>query len=140
VTPDAGITPGSFTQDIVAHCPSGEHVVWRLLEWTASVPASASIVFSAETANLGPDGGAPDWSKAQSVVLVTDTTSVIDVAAPIDTGAADGGLAGAFDLATPPVISGDVLRLTATLNPSADGTQAPVLSSWRVAEDCLASE
>lgn len=145
--PQAGpsASAASFAEELVSSCPSGTHVIWRELDWLASVPASASIVFSVQTANRGVDGGAPNWADAPSVVLANVLTGTafpgVPDFAPIDVGAlGDAGATGALNLANPPIASGDDLLLTVTLYPTSDGTAGPTLSFWQVKSDCAASE
>jgi hypothetical protein len=139
-----GYPPATFTQDYVAACPPSAsgvatRPVWREFDWQAQIPSGTSIVFSAQsgatTATLLP---------ASPLLIDTATTSTntgplgtsFDVAL-IDTGAKG---TGAFDVATPPVASTQVLRVTITLNPTADFQQAPTLDSWKVQYDCPAVE
>jgi hypothetical protein len=105
------------------------------------VPPTASIVFSAQTADSPLDGGAPDFSTAQVVLLATSTASTTPPGdlVYIDTGV-DAGTTGRFNLAMPPVVSKNNLRLTVTLNPTADGLAAPTLIDWQVWVDCVAAE
>src|SRR5262249_17292920 len=70
-----GYFPVTFTEDFTAVCPSGTRVAWRKLNWQASIPSSASIAFSAQTADAPLDGGPPDFTTAQLVPLATATTS-----------------------------------------------------------------
>jgi hypothetical protein len=135
--------PVSFTVDFPSSCPTGTAVKWRELEWQATIPDTASIVFSAQSASPAADGGPPSYSGVQSVQLATATTStpagVWDVAL-IDVAGLDGGGAGAFNTASPPVPSEADLQLTITLNPTADLSQAPTLIGWQVLSDCPPSE
>jgi hypothetical protein len=145
VSGDAGAADGeagfplysaaTFTEDFTANCPQGTHVVWRELDWQASIPNTASIVFSAQSANTAADGGLPDYSGTTPTLLVTATASTMPPTAYIDTGTT-----GAFNTAVPPVLSRDALRLTVTLNPTMDGMAAPVLQAWQVKADCLPAE
>jgi hypothetical protein len=125
----------TFTEDFTSSCPQGTHVAWRTLDWQAAIPATASIVFSAQTAAIPPDGGPLDYSGMMPVLLATATATASTGPAYIDMGTM-----GAFNMATPPVISSDALRLTVTLYPTANGTAAPTLQGWQVKADCLPSE
>lgn len=138
----------TFSEDFTSSCPQGTHAVWRELDWQASIPDGASIVFSAETATIPPDGGPPDYSGMTPITLATAVASSMppgDVAY-IDTGTlnlqvADAqAMMGAFNTANPPVISRDALRLIVTLNPTTDGSAAPTLLQWQVKADCLPAE
>jgi hypothetical protein len=144
-TPITQYFPVTFTEDFTASCPSGTHVVWRELDWQASVPATASIAFSAQTADAAIDGGAANYTSAQSVSLAKATATTANLPtgwdmALIDVAATDGGASGAFNSAMPAVISKSNLRLTITLNPTSDMTAAPTLIAWRVKSDCPPSE
>jgi hypothetical protein len=135
--------PTSFTEDFTSPCPPSTRVVWRALSWNATIPPTASISFSAQTVDLPGDGGSPDFSEAQSIALLTATTSTSPPGYEIllDINSLDAGVAiGAFARAVPPVESKGALRLTFTLTPTSDGLSAPVLASWQVTSDCLPSE
>jgi hypothetical protein len=150
---EAGSAPpnyadATFTEDFTSTCPLSTHAVWREVDWDATVPNTASIDFSAQTADLPADGGPPSFS-GMPIPLGTATTSSVPPGgkAYIDTGITDGGtaggdagLAGAFDTANPPVLSRDALRLIVTLHPTSDGLSAPTLLDWQVKADCLPSE
>jgi len=162
-----GYAPVTFTEDFTANCSMmnsdagtndggftpGTHVVWREIQWRASVPPNgASITFSGQTADPAADGGPPDWAALQldggaggAVQLAYVTTSTV-VPAPafdvalIDTGTSGSSMpdGGAFDKAG--VASRNILHLTVTLNPTADRTAAPTLLQWNVKADCVPSE
>jgi hypothetical protein len=156
VTPDNSPPPGppapitkyypvTFTVDFQSSCPSGTMVRWRQLDWQATIPATASIVFSAQTAPAAADGGIPSYSGVQSVVLATATQTTPNLPsgwdeALIDVTGLDAGALGAFNTASPPVTSAQDLRLSVTLNPTTDQTQAPTLIQWQVESDCPPSE
>jgi hypothetical protein len=137
----------SFSVDFQNTCmPGNTSVTWRELDWQAIIPPGASIVFSAQTAPSAPDGGIPSYAGAQSVVLATATATTPNLptgwdAALVDVAPPDGGgPAGAFNLAIPPVLSQESLRLTVTLNPTPDLSAAPTLIQWQVKSDCLPTE
>jgi hypothetical protein len=136
--------PVTFTEDFSTSCPMGTHVVWRELDWQATIPNTASIVFAAQTVEPPADGGAPDYSMAQMVPLATATTSTANP--PVGWDAvlldvpSDGGPLGAFNLAMPPVTSLSDLRLTITLNPTSDNKASPTLIQWQLRSDCVPSE
>jgi hypothetical protein len=143
-----GYDAATFTEDYTVACLSGTRAVWRRLEWESTVPNTASIVFSAQTADPLVDGGPPDFTTAQVVELANDTTGTTFPGSTvfIDTGAgADAGTLGRFNLAIapdggPPVVSKSFLRLTVTLNPTSDRSAAPTLIAWQVWADCVPSE
>jgi hypothetical protein len=119
-------------------CPTGTHVVWRELDWQASIPSTASIGFALQTADPSLDGGPPDWTSAMPIPLPTATSST---RLPLfDVALIDTGTTGAFNQAMPPILSKTELRLTVTLSPTADGTQAPTLLAWLIKADCMPSE
>jgi hypothetical protein len=146
--PPAPVTtynPVTFTLDFTASCPSGTHVVWRELDWQASIPGTSSIAFSAQTADPTADGGLPDYTSVQKVPVYTATTSTALPAwdgALLDVGSADGGASGSgvFNKANPPVASRGDLRVTVTLNPTSDKMNTPTLIAWQVKSDCAPSE
>jgi hypothetical protein len=134
-------SPATFTEDFTSSCPPATRAVWRELDWQALVPNSASIEFSAQTAESVTDGGGPDYSTAQLVPLATATmdSGPAGDRALIDTGTAPG-TSGAFNVAMPPVYSRSNLRLTVTLNPTSDQKAAPTLIDWQIKADCLPAE
>jgi hypothetical protein len=141
--PVTSYSPVTFTEDFTSTCPMGTHVVWRELDWQASIPSTASIVFSAQTVEAPTDGAAPNYSAAQSVQVAKATTSTTLPgwdAALIDATGNDAGLVGAFNSASPAVKSGSALRLTITLNPTSDMKATPTLIQWQVKSDCPPSE
>jgi hypothetical protein len=142
-TPVTTYNPATFTIDFTSACPSGTHVAWRRLDWQATVPNTASIVFAGQTADPSADGGPPSYSGVQSVQLANVTTSTAPGTwggAIIDATGIDAGAPGAFNAATPTVTSKGDLRVTVTLNPTSDKMAAPTLIQWRVVSDCPASE
>jgi hypothetical protein len=141
--PVTTFSPVTFIEDFTASCPPGTHVVWRELDWQASIPSSASIVFKAQTVDAPLDGAAPSFTGARSVTLATATTSTMLPgwdAALIDATGLDGGRAGALNAASPAVRSGSNLRLSITLNPTSDMKASPTLLQWQVKSDCPPSE
>jgi hypothetical protein len=148
----ASYQPATFSEVVTASCTSGEQplpdggsfasgneFVWRKVKWNASIPSSSFITISAQTANAPDDGGTVDWTTVPTIPLATITNDSIEPGYQwLDTG--DGGalLTGApGDAGAAP---GSELRLTVTLNPSADGTATPTLDWWQVFYDCVASE
>jgi hypothetical protein len=136
-------SPVTFTETFSASCPSGTHVVWRELDWQANIPNTASIVFSAQTAEPTADGGTVSFVGAQSVQLAKATTSTMLPAwdaALIDATGTGGGPSGAFNTASPPIKSRTDLLLTITLEPTSDMKATPTLIQWQVKSDCPPSE
>jgi hypothetical protein len=137
--------PASFTVDFPSSCPLGTSVRWRELDWKATIPDTASIVFNAQTAAPAADGGAPDYTSVQSVQLADAEATTPGLpdgwnAALIDEGGLVAGGEGAFNTASPPVISAQDLRLTITLRPTTDQLQTPTLLEWQIKSDCPPSE
>jgi hypothetical protein len=130
--------PATFLEDFSSTCPAGTRAVWRELDWQASIPDTASIVFSAQSAEQPTDGGAPDYSSTMPVELARATTNTL--LPGFDFALIDTGTTGAFNLASPAVVSRSNLRLTVTLNPTADTNAAPLLIEWQVKADCLPAE
>ncbi|MGA7123660.1 MAG: hypothetical protein WBY94_26385 [Polyangiaceae bacterium] len=130
--------PATFTEDFGSTCPAGTRPIWRELDWQASIPDTASVVFAAQSADPSADGGPPDYGSTMPVELATATTST---ALPgFDVALVDTGTTGAFNLAIPAVVSRSNLRLTVTMNPTSDSARAPTLIQWQVKADCLAAE
>ncbi len=141
--PITTFAPVTFTVDFQSACPSGTAVKWRELDWQATIPATASVVFSAQTAPATADGGIPSYSGVYSVPLVTATTTTPNLptgwnAVLLDVTGIDAGAVGKFNAAG--VTSATDLRLSITLNPTTDLMQAPVLIDWQVKSDCPPSE
>ncbi len=135
-----GYPPATFTVDFTAgSCPPMTLPVWREFDWQAQIPPGANIVFSAQS-------GATTTTLLPAMPLLLDTATMSTSTGPMmqnfDIALIDGGpkSTGAFDVAVPPVASGNVLRVTITLNPTPDLQQTPVLSQWRVQYDCTAAE
>jgi hypothetical protein len=144
-TPVTVYNPVSFTVDFQSSCPVGTHVIWRELDWQATIPNTASIVFAGQTAPAAADGGIPNYSGVQSATIATATTTTPNLPtgwnmALIDTTGADAGSQGAFNTASPPITSQTDLRLTVTLNPTTAKDAAPTLIQWQVKSDCYPSE
>lgn len=120
---------GTFTRDYVASCASGTRVAWRYFSWQAITPAGTSINFKAQSADtaalLGAATPVVGVGNAVPPSTVTWTTGPQTVDAAL---LAAGGQSKAY------------LRVTATLNPSADNSLAPTLTNWREVYDCVPSE
>jgi len=134
-----GFPPATFTVDFDSMCPPQTLPIWREFDWQAQIPPGANIVFSAQS---GPT--AATLLPAMPVLLDTATTDTVTgpMMQDFDVALIDAGpkSIGAFNVATPPVASGNVLRVTITLNPTPDLQQTPVLNQWRVQYDCTAAE
>jgi hypothetical protein len=146
--------PASFSEVIAEGCPVGGldsgvdagsgtsmmQYIWRHMDWNASIPPTASISFNVQTASPADDGAAPDWSTVPSETLAfVSSTDPEPGRAFLDTG--DGGvLVSAADAGDASVVPGSLLRLTVTINPTADGLATPILYGWQVFFDCVDSE
>jgi hypothetical protein len=118
--------------DYVANCALGSSPIWREVLWSATIPATASITFAAQsgatTSSLLP-------ATPLTVVTTTKSTAVSSTdVAYIDTGSTG---TGAFNVADPTVASDNILRLTITLTPTTDQLKAPTLLAWSVAYSCV---
>jgi hypothetical protein len=136
----AALMPEPFSEIVSATCPANYHLeAWRQLQWHALIPSSSSISFSVQTASAPDDGGAIDWMSVPSTLAATAN---IDSPAnlPPDVVDLDTGDGGVFFSAMPPLVPGDQLRVTVTLNPTADGFKSPTLLSWDVTYDCAPTE
>jgi hypothetical protein len=128
--------PATFTEDFVASCPKATGPIWREFDWQANIPSTASIVFEAQsgdtTATLLP-------ATPLALATATTTTNTGPTMSNYDVAFIDTGRngSGAFNTASPPVVSRDVLRLRITLNPTTDHLQAPTLVQWKVQYDCV---
>jgi hypothetical protein len=131
VSPDSGqppvppisLNPATFTLDFSGTCPANQKLTWREIEWQSKIPATASIVFKAQTSD-----DLAGFSTAQSATVATATSST-----PLSSW--DSGLIP-FSTVTPAITSKSMLRVTVTLNPTTDKLSSPSLSQWRVIYDC----
>jgi hypothetical protein len=135
-----GFPPATFTEDFTAACMTpGTVPEWREFDWQAQIPPGANITFSAQT------GASPTTLLPATPLLIDKATTSTNTGAMgtnydialLETGPKG---TGAFDTANPKVVSGSLLRVTITLNPTFDYQQAPVLSQWRVQYDCVPME
>ncbi|HTV02092.1 MAG TPA: hypothetical protein VMF13_16200, partial [Luteitalea sp.] len=116
--------------------------IWRDFDWQAVIPDGTSIEFAAQSgddaATLMPASPALPVSIAKAIAS-TDTgpNKTNYDAALLDTGM---GGQGAFNLADPPVLSKNLLRVLITLNPTTDKKTAPRLAHWKVQYDCQLSD
>jgi hypothetical protein len=128
----------TFVQDFTATCPAETVPVWREFDWQGILPAGTSIDFSAQS------GDTVGTLLPEIPVIIAQATTSTDTgpsqttydAALLDTGMTGSG---AFNTASPSVLSSTVLRVTIGLNPRADKQRAPRLTHWKVQYDCLAS-
>ena len=129
----------TFTQDFKASCASGNQPVWREFDWQASIPDGASIVVEAQS---GRDVLTLEPATPIHLATATQSTDVGPLQQNFDVGLLDTGPNGTaiFNVAVPVVPSRDVLRVTVTLNPTADSSKAPQLTQWRVQYDCAPAE
>jgi hypothetical protein len=141
VSPDSWVPPApttvynpvTFTQDFTSTCGKGQRPAWRQFDWQDSIPSTASIVFSAQTADT-----LAALPAAQVVPVATVTAST---ALPAwDVALLDTTTGGVLRTASPPVISKNILRMTITLNPTADKKASPTLMQWKVQYDCVDAE
>lgn len=141
VSPDSWVPPApttvynpvTFTQDFTAACGKGQRPIWRQFDWQETIPATASVVFAAQTADA-----LAGFATAQLVPVATMTTST---ALPgWDVAILDTTTGGVFRTATPPVLSKNILRMTITLNPTSDKKASPTLLQWKVQYDCVDAE
>lgn len=127
-----------FVQDFTSACPMGASPIWRSFDWQAEFPPEAlgaSIDFSAQS---GPSTGsllpaAPVVLGQAIATTVTGSSHTLFDRLAIDTGVTGGG---AFNTATPAVVSSTLLRVTIGLNPSTDKLYTPRLTHWKVQYDC----
>ncbi len=140
---DSAVT--TFSQVFSSNCdpdvndatPSGTHVQWQALDWSAIVPPTSSIVFAIQTGDLSADAGGPAWSPSAPLTLATATASTFGTVqeATIDTGST-----GLLNVQMPPIPSKNYLLLTVTINPTSDGGMAPTLQQWLIKSVCVATE
>jgi hypothetical protein len=141
VSPDSWTPPApttvynsvSFTQDFTSTCGRGQHAVWREFDWQDTIPDTATIDFSAQTANT-----AAALATAQSVKVAK---AIASTSLPSwDVALLDTKTGGVFAGASPAVVSKNLLRLTIALNPTSDQKASPTLTSWKVQYDCVDAE
>jgi hypothetical protein len=141
VSPDSWVPPSptilyspvTFVQDFSSTCGKGQRPAWREFNWQDSIPTTANIAFSAQTADTL---AALPAAQVVSVATATTTTAV----PAWDTALLDTTTGGVFRSAAPPVISKSLLRMTITLNPTTDKKAAPTLMQWGVQYDCVDAE
>jgi hypothetical protein len=131
--PTTVYNPVTFTQDFTSTCGKGQRPAWREFNWQDSIPSTASIAFSAQTADT-----TAALATAQLVPVVTVTTGTVLPAWEI--ALLDTTTGGVLRNASPPVISKNVLRMTITLNPTTDKKASPTLIQWKVQYDCVDAE
>jgi hypothetical protein len=121
------------TYDYLGECPEGDVPQWSFLTFESSAPGDSSIVFSVIA------GSADQLASNPSVFLTTATHAAGNEQCDL-TGPASKNCP--VDLYRALSVSGaaqaPMLLLTVKLNPSSDGMQSPVLSSWRIAYSCPA--
>jgi hypothetical protein len=131
VTPPTPITPlqpASYMFDYQGVCPDGTQVEWEFFSWQAIVPASTSIVFTAQTADTQEGlAAAPPVTVGTASADTTKWTS--------DANTVNWHLMN--DLGTP-VLSARWLRVSATLNPT--GNTTPTLTQWQQIFDCIPAQ
>jgi len=114
--------PGWYLQNYQANCPVTERPKWGELQWSATLNPGTSLTWEIQTA-----GAAAALSSARRLSIVappaTSPQSVSDLLA-----------AGGVPNYQP------FLRLTARLQPSADGTQRPVLHNLSLEYTCESNE
>ena len=128
--PSIAFSPVTFTLDFQSQCASGQLPVWREFDWQAEIPTGTNITLSAQTASA-----TSGFASAQSVPLATATTST--VMPGWDAAIIETTTSGAFQSASPRIVSLGMLRVTVTLNPSSDKKFAPTLMAWQTGYDCL---
>ena len=114
---DSGVT--TFTQVFSSNCdpdvndaaPSGTHVQWQALDWSAIVPPTSSIVFAVQTGDLSADAGSPAWSPSAPLTLATATASTFGT---VQEAIIDTGSTGLLNVQMPPIPSKNYLLLTVT--------------------------
>jgi hypothetical protein len=135
----ANYTPATFVEEFSASCPSQTNVAWREFDWQATIPDGTSIDFSAQSGDT-----AATLSPEVPVALAhaSASTDTGPMRSSYDAALIDTGLfgAGAFNTASPQVASRTLLRISVTLNPSADKNTAPRLGHWKVQYDCVPAE
>ena len=136
-----GYDPATFVQDYTANCADGTKPIWREFDWQASIPDSASVVVTAQS---GDNVNALAPSMPLTVATATTSTNTGSAGTTYDYALIDAGkgssTSGPFNTANPIVPSRNLLRLTITLNPTADQLLAPTLRSWKVQYDCAPAE
>lgn len=116
-------TSASFVRDYEGICPAGKGPVWHFFDWKTHTPSDSSIDFSVQTADTQ---GTLAAATQVALASVSGAPILNWTGADVDTV-----------LQTIPSKSKSWLRVTITLNPSADKFYAPVLDAWRQAYDCV---
>jgi len=129
----------TFVQDFTASCKGDTVPVWRDFDWQAEIPDTTSIDIFAQTgdslASLTPTTPI-QLAHADKSTDTGPSQTAYDIAL-IDTGSSGKG---AFNTASPEVLSKNLLRITVTLNPTTDKQTAPRLAHWKVQYDCVPAQ
>jgi hypothetical protein len=118
----------TFTRDYTATCTSPQHAMWRFFDWQTVTPGDSALIFSAQTA--------ADTTSVATASLVPLAT----VSGPPITNWTGVDVSQQLASASPPVASGQVLRITVKFQPTSDGGQSPTLVAWRANYDCVDAE
>jgi len=121
-------TAVTVTRDYKAACASGYRPRWHFFDWKSNTPGDSSIAFTVQTADT-----ATALDAMTPLPLATVTGPPITVWTGVD-------IAPVLAAHSPPIVSGDLLRINITLKPSSTGTLAPTLVDWRQSYDCIAME
>lgn len=120
---------GTYSRDFVSPCITGFKPLWAFLDYQAVLPAGTSIVFNARTGPNATAAAAASPLVSIGTALPPSTTGWATFPTNIEALLKGGG--GQSD---------QVLHVEMTLNPTADATAAPTLTSWRVSVDCVPRE
>ncbi|MGZ3421045.1 MAG: hypothetical protein ACXVEE_24435 [Polyangiales bacterium] len=121
-------TKTTVSRDYAAVCPVGSRPIWHFFDWQTVTPGDSSISFTVQT---GDTVAALNAMTALPLATVTGP--------PITTWTGKD-VAAVLAAATPAVANGNMLRVNITLNPTSDGSGAPILVDWRQSYSCKAEE
>jgi len=114
-------TPVTFVRDYEGSCPAGKGPVWHFFDWETVTPKDSSIDFTVQTAATQPLlAPAPSVSLASVSGAPVVTWTGADVSQALAPGTSQAWL-----------------RVNITLRPSSDHLDAPTLTAWRQAYDCV---
>ena len=128
-----------FTRDYTAVCPVGTHIAWSFFSWQATIPASGSIQFYAQTAPTPAAFGPVNSAPSATPPAVLDGTASVTTTPP-GTWFQDANTVDWHLKNDPPggQLSRESLRITMKFN-TGSGT-VPTLSTWKQTYDCVPAE
>jgi hypothetical protein len=126
----------SYCETYNAVCPPGSGVQWGFFAYDTFTPLDASVTFQVRTAATESDLSSSSFVTAAVAHSTPTDTQVCTMTGPLPDCPVDlfetlGGL---------PAAEGGALELCASLSPSSDTFQSPLLDSWQITYSCPPNE